>query len=174
MEQNEDLHVANDVEQGIKKLRVSKTILFVGQSGLLKGALKQNPNLGEDIEPFGDKKVTHLCMMFNKNSPLVPMFSKASIETFESGQYDHISTKWMGQDITYLEKLYADVLGPGQVFMVFMFLIVMLTSSFACLIFECMYFYLLKKKLLSRTQPQNLSPIQPGPSQEMASVDSNE
>ena len=172
VERNKELHVVPDVNEGIKELESGKTILH-GQSGILKVAVQQNPSLQENLKVFGTSKPTYMCLMFNENSPLVPLFSKASIETFESGQYDHVSTKWLGQDITYEEKVTADVLGPGQVFMIFIFLIAMLACSFACLIFECIYFYFLKKKLLSRLPPQAIPTIQPEPSREMAPVDSN-
>ena len=153
-------------------LKKGKTIL-AAQEGILKGALKEMGHLNENLKTFGESKTTYMCMLFNKNSPLVPLFTKAAIETFERGQYDYASKEWIGRDITYTKKVQADVIGPGQVLLVFIILLTIWVSSLACLIFECMYFYVMKKRLLSKTPPQAIPPMQSNPSREMAPVDSN-
>ena len=161
-------------------LENDKTVLHA-QLGVMKGFLKQNPKRSKHLRTFVDK-IEYECMLFNKNSPLTPVFAKATTESFEEGIYEFNLNKWVGSDLKYTESLNADVMGIGQIFMIFLFLTAMLTCSLACLIFECMYFYVMKKKLLARAPPQAIPKItiRPGPSQtsvssqEMAPVDSND
>ena len=138
-----------------------QTTFFTTKS-LLKGALKQKPKLGQDLRTFGETKSQYNCMMLNKNSPLLPMFSKAVMETFEKGQYDYISKEWIGKDIKQIKGLTSDVMGPGQVFLVFVMLTAMLACSLACLILECIHFHVIKKRLLFSAPPtQGLVEVEP-------------
>ena len=90
------------------------------------------------------------------------MFSKAVIEMFEKGQYDYISKEWIGKDIKHIKGLTSDVMGPGQVFLVFVLLTAMLACSLACLILECIHFHVIKKRLLpSGPSNQGLVGIEP-------------
>ena len=144
---NRKLHVVNSVQEGFKKLEIGQTIFHI-QSGVLKGAMKQSPHLVPNMQTFGGTKPTYYCALFTKNSPLVPLFMKAAIETFENGQYDHISQKWQGADIKSSEVgdfLNSYTLTVGQVFLIFAILSAMITGSFFCLICECFYFKILKK-----------------------------
>ena len=86
--------------------------------------------------------------MFTKNSPLVPLFSKATTKTFETGQYDRISMQWRGSDVVQESKSWT-VLSHGQVAFNYMLLMCMIGYSLVILILECIYFYQLKQKMLS-------------------------
>ena len=107
---------------------------------MLKGAIKKNPKLGQNLRAFGETKTKYQGLIFNKNSPLVPLFKKATLELFEKGQYDYLLKEWIGKDIEYFKGLTSDVMGPGQVFLVFVILTGMLACSLTCLILECIHF----------------------------------
>ena len=67
--------------------------------GLTRGAHKLNPYSTPNIKTFGAKKSIYYNLIFTKNSPLIPMFKKATIKTFETGQYDRIANDWQGGEI---------------------------------------------------------------------------
>ena len=153
--------VANTIEDGLKKLENDQTVFYVN-TGILKGAIKKNLELGQNLRAFGETKTEYQSLVLNKNSPLVPLFKKATLELFEKGQYDYISKEWIGKDIEYFEGLTSDVMGPGQVFLVFVILTAMLACSLACLILECMHFHVIKKRLLpSGTSAQRMVEVEP-------------
>ena len=153
--------VANTIEDGLKKLENDQTVFYVN-TGMLKGAIKKNPKLGQNLRAFVETKTEYQGLILNKNSPLVPLFKKATLELFEKGQYDYISKEWIGKDIEYFEGLTSDVMGPGQVFLVFVMLTAMLACSLAFLILECIHFHVIKKRLMpSETSAQSMVELEP-------------
>ena len=170
MEDNRENHVAKTIQDGIGRLEKSQTVLFA-TAGILNGAIKQNPKIAQKLRTFGETKVSYNCLLFNENSPLVPLFLKAATESFERGQYDYMHSKWLGTQISHVETVTASIVGTGQVFVVFVILTAMLACSLACLMIECMYFYITRKKFLS---PSN-GPIPPIlPNSEGENKDDNE
>ena len=56
------------VFEGLTRLEEEQTVFFVTNS-LLKGAIKKNPKIGQNLKTFGKTKTRYNCMMLNKNSP---------------------------------------------------------------------------------------------------------
>ena len=144
--------MAKSIEEGLDKLNNGQTAFYIDEK-MLKGAIKQDPKLGENLITFGKTKPRYYGLIFNENSPLLPLFLRATTESLEEGQHDYLTTEWIGEDIVYEKSLNADVVGPGQVILVFAILTAMLTCSLTCLIFECIYFHVMKERLISRTPP---------------------
>ena len=107
-----------------------------------------NPKAMPPIKTFGATRSSYYNLIFTKNSPLVPLFSKATTKTFETGQYDRISMQWRGSDVVQESKSWT-VLSHGQVAFNYMLLMCMIGYSLVILILECIYFYQLKQKMLS-------------------------
>ena len=107
-----------------------------------------NPKAMPPIKTFGATRSSYYNVIFTKNSPLVPLFSKAATKTFETGQYDKISLQWQGGDVVQEAKGWT-VLSHGQVAFNYMILMGMIGYSLVILILECIYFYQLKKRMLS-------------------------
>ena len=75
-------------------------------------------------------------MLLTKNSPLVPLFKQASIETIESGQTSRIDAIWKGAEIKFEGGADKIVLSSGQTFLLFIFLLTMLGVSLVFLVLE--------------------------------------
>ena len=147
VEADRESHVVGSVKEGFEKLEKGQIVLHA-TSGILRGAIKSDPKSAPEIMTFGAKKSTYYNAVFTKDSPLVPIFMKAVTQTFENGQYDHIALNWQGGEIISSGTVDLMVLSPGQVFLIFGVLMSMLTCCLICLVFECMYFYVLKRRLL--------------------------
>ena len=149
------------IPDGLKKLENDQTVFHVNTI-MLKGVIKSNPKLGQNLRTFGKTKPQYRCLMLNKNSPLVPLFKKATLELLEKGQSDYAYKKWIGNDIEHINSLTSDVMGPGRVFLVFLMLTTMLVCSLACLILECIHFLVIKKRILSSAPPtQGMVEVEP-------------
>ena len=131
---------------------------------MLKGALKKNPQLVKNLRAFGETKKVYQGLILNKNSPLEPLFKKAALELFEKGQSDYAYKEWIGSDIEHINGLTSDVMGSGQVFLVFLMLTAMLACSLACLILECIHFLVIKKRILSSAPPPTQGMVEVEPS----------
>ena len=107
-----------------------------------------NPKAMPPIKTFGATRSSYYNIIFTENSPLVPLFTKASTKTFETGQYDRISMQWRGSDVAQEAKSWT-VLSHGQVAFNFMVLMSLIGYSLVILILECIYFYQLKQRIMS-------------------------
>ena len=115
---------------------------------IITGSQVTNPKAMPPIKTFGATRSSYYNLMFTKNSPLVPLFSKATTKTFETGQYDRISMQWRGGNVVQEAKSWT-MLSHGQVAFNFMTLMCLIGYSLVILILECIYFYQLKQKMLS-------------------------
>ena len=140
-EGSEKFRIAS-MEKGLELIKNDQTILHTSDA-MLREANRNNPSSFPYVKTISaalSNSYTH--SIFTKNSPLVPVFYKASIKTFEQGQYERITRFWQGQEISVLSKNSVDtmILTGGQVFLIFGVLMLSLLSSFICLFFEIVFF----------------------------------
>ena len=140
-EGSEKFRIAS-MEKGLELIKNDQTILHTSDA-LLREANRNNPSSFPYVKTISaalSNSYTHI--IFTKNSPLVPVFYKASIKTFEQGQYERITRFWQGQEISVLSKNSVDtmILTGGQVFLIFGVLMLSLLSSIICLILEIVFF----------------------------------
>ena len=134
-EGSEKFRIAS-MEKGLELIKNDQTILHTSDA-MLREANRNNPSSFPYVKTISaalSNSYTH--SIFTKNSPLVPVFYKASIKTFEQGQYERITRFWQGQEIS-VDTM---ILTGGQVFLIFGVLMLSLMSSFICLFFEIVFF----------------------------------
>ncbi len=85
---------------------------------------------------FGREKRSYVCLIFGLNSPLQPLFAKASAKLRESGAEAYLLNKWEGQDVS--EELGSEsvVLTGGHVILVLLIMTGAFGASAAALIAE--------------------------------------
>ena len=129
------------IEKGLELIKNDRTILYTSDA-FLRGANRRNPSNFPYVKTLSAGTSSFTNLIFTKNSPLVPVFSKASIKTFEQGQYERITRFWQGQEISALSKNSVDtmILTSGQVFLIFGVLMLSLMSSLVCLLLEIIFF----------------------------------
>ena len=120
-----------DLNAGFEELKKGQTVMFSLDS-FLRGKKKENPSSVPNIATFGNYKPSYYNMLLTKNSPLVPLFKQASIETIESGQTSRIDAIWKGAEIKFEGGADKIVLSSGQTFLLFVFLLTMLGVSIVC------------------------------------------
>ena len=128
-------HVMPDLNAGFEELKKGQTVMFSLDS-FLRGKKKENPSSVPNIATFVNYKPSYYNMLLTKNSPLVPLFKQASIETIESGQTSRIDAIWKGAEIKFEGGADKIVLSSGQTFLLFIFLLTMFGVSLVCLVFE--------------------------------------
>ena len=149
VEMNREDHIYSNIEDGFKKLKKGGQVVMHANDAMVKGAHKSNPYSTPNIKTFGSSKSSYYNLIFTENSPLLPMFKKAAITSFEKGQYDRISLKWQGDQIISNDKRDM-VLSSGQVFMNFIFLMSVLFVCFGCLLLEIFCFHTIDKNFESK------------------------
>ena len=135
LEDGRKKHVMPDLNAGFEELKKGQTVMFSLDS-FLRGKKKENPSSVPNIATFGNYKPSYYNMLLTKNSPLVPLFKQASIETIESGQTSRIDAIWKGAEIKFEGGADKIVLSSGQTFLLFIFLLTMFGVSLVCLVFE--------------------------------------
>ena len=117
-EENPDKYFVKSMENGLELIKNDRTILHTTDAKI-RAANQRNPSTFPYIKTISGQATTSFSnLIFTKNSPLVPVFSKASIKTFEQGQYERIASSWQGQEISALSKNSVDtmILTSGQIF----------------------------------------------------------
>ena len=111
----------------------------------MRGANKKDPKSIPNIKIFGASKNIYFGLVFTRNSPLIPMFKKATSRTLENGVYKRISFQWQGDKINTQTAVDTMVLSIGQMFIAFVFMLLFLFMSLFTLCLECIYFKISKK-----------------------------
>ena len=124
-----------DLNAGFEEIKKGQTVMFTLDS-FLRGKKKENPSSVPNIATFGNSKPTYYNLLLTKNSPLLPLFKQAAIQTIESGQTSRIDAIWKGSEIKLEGAADKIVLSSGQTFLLFIFLLTMLGISLICLGFE--------------------------------------
>ena len=127
-----------DATTGLEKLQNDKTVFYTMDS-FLRDEKQKNPMSVQDIKTFGASKNLYYNFMLTKNSPLLPLFKQASIQTFESGQSSRIELKWRGGEIKGEGAADTIILELGQVSLGFGFFVFSLVASLLFLGFEWCY-----------------------------------
>ena len=129
------------MENGLELIKNDRTILHTTDAKI-RAANQRNPSTFPYVKTLSAATTSFSNLIFTKNSPLVPVFSKASLKTFEQGQNKRITSSWQGQEISALSKNSVDtmILTSGQVFLIFGVLMLSLMSSLVCLILEIIFF----------------------------------
>ena len=137
VEANYENYVYSNIKDGFRKLDEKSQVVMHALDAMAKGSHKSDPHSTPYIKSFASSKSSYYNLIFTKNSPLLPMFKKAATESFETGQYDRISLKWQGDEISSFDDNDKDlVLSSGQVFMNFIFLLCVFIVCLGCLISE--------------------------------------
>ena len=152
VEENRENHIYSTIEDGFIKLKKDQVVMHA-MDAMVKGAHKLDPYSTPNIKTFGSSKSSYYNLIFTENSPLLPMFKRAAITSFEKGQYDRISLKWQGDEIISNDKRDM-VLSSGQVFMNFIFLFTVLLVCFGCLLLEIFIFHTIDKNFTSNLNYQ--------------------
>ena len=85
LEGGHEKHVMPDLNAGFEEIKKGQTVMFTLDS-FLRGKKKENPSSVPNIATFGNSKPTYYNLLLTKNSPLLPLFKQAAIQTIESGQ----------------------------------------------------------------------------------------
>ena len=142
------------VSAGINEIRKDQTILLIDQA-MLKGEFRENPkSFPSNIKIFGGMKPFYGCLMFTKNSPLLPMFRRAATQLTESGQYDRIDVKWKGSKIPEEAAAETMILTAGQTYLVFAFYLFFLGTTLILISIECCHNFYKKYTGLALAPPE--------------------
>ncbi len=158
LEEDREKYQVPNIEEGLKRLSNDKTVLH-STTIMLRGSYRNQPKNFPPIKTFGATESSYNCLIFTKNSPLVPIFKRASANFFERGQYERLALLWYGQNIPKKQSHILDtlVLSYGQVFLIFAILMASLGASGLTLIGEKVVHQIQnqRKDKLSKTLPQN-------------------
>ena len=143
MEGRYEEHAMSDLSAGLNEIKKGQTVLLTADSKM-RGEFMENPKSFPTIKTFGTAKSVYKSLMFTKNSPLLPMFRRASFQLIESGQYSRIDLKWKGSKIPEEGAAETMILTAGQAFLVFAFLLFFLGTSLILLGIECCHNYFKK------------------------------
>ena len=131
---------------GLARIEEQQTIMHI-QTGILKGYFKQNPYHVQRLDIFSIMEKTFTTIIFTKNSPLAPLFSRlrnllrnriyvelciyfrASERIRDSGMQSFLSRQWEGDDIDESWPTETETIGIGQVILV---VIVLCVGYVAC------------------------------------------
>ena len=134
--------VFKSAEEGVTRMRQERVVLHL-QEGTLKGYLKENPELSDNIKVFAPSSPEYFNIIVNNNSPLGPVFQQASLLLVEQGVRDHIAATWLGRDIGSSSTTNLDntlmVLGPAQIVLVFFVLLFAVIISLVVFICEKLF-----------------------------------
>ena len=118
------------ISEGLNHLHEGDTVIFLEET-MLKGYLKNNPFLKQNLEIFWKSKDIFNGIIFPLNSPLVPMFKMGEAILRERGIKEIIFNRWQGKNINEDSSASTMVLGPGQTALVF---VIMLSICVVCLL----------------------------------------
>ena len=119
-------------------LEGENTVTYVMESNL-RAVNKADPKSLPNIKTFGEGKYEYWGLLFTRNSPLLPMFRKATPKTFENGIYKKSSIKWLGGEIKSQAAAETMVLSMGQTYIAFIFMVLFLFISLPILLLEIIY-----------------------------------
>ena len=139
VESNPDEYLYSDIYDGLQRLEEANTVTYAMESALL-AVNKADPKSISNLKTFGKGKYEYWGLLFTLNSPLLPMFRKATQKTFEYGIYKRSTSKWMGGEIKSQGAVDTMVLSIGQMFIVFLFMALFSIVSLFILFLECLYF----------------------------------
>ena len=127
-----------NIQDGLKELEKSKTIMFIPRD-LLKASYQDSNNF-QRIKIFGASQTRNLGWIFTKNSPLVPIFKQATMKMLENGDFSRVQSQLIGGD--YVSREITDefeILSIEQLVLPFAIFGLFLIVSFIPLMIECCY-----------------------------------
>ena len=104
--------------------------------------MKENPKKGQAVTVFAKNKLRVDNLLVVDNSPLGPPLKFAARILMERGILDPVYNDWIGKEVGNASPDMNDnqmVLGGGQVILLFVILVCMVTSSMAILCAENFY-----------------------------------
>ena len=87
----------NSIGEGLEHVEDGQNIMMINEKQLL-AHLKMNPT-SQQLYIFGEHKFEHRCLIFHKNSPLLPMFEQGVSHFREKGIEKELLTKWFGKEM---------------------------------------------------------------------------
>ena len=89
----------DSIEDGLERIDDGQNIIIINEKQLL-GHLKLNPT-SQQLYVFGEHKFEHRCLIFHKNSPLLPIFDQGISHFREKGIEKELLTKWFGKELKH-------------------------------------------------------------------------
>ena len=112
------------------------------------GHLQENPT-SQQLHVFGKHKFEYRCLIFHKNSPLVPMFEQGVSHFRERGVEHELQTKWFGKWMENKDVVSGNMLTLGQLGLIFIIMAAIYIICLTGLCGEIMFQWLKKLKMVS-------------------------
>ena len=138
VESNPEEYLYSDIYDGLQRLEEANTAIYVVES-LLRSVNKEDPVATSTLKTFGKGKYDYWGMLFTMNSPLIPMFRKATPKTFEYGILKRSMAKWLGGEIKSQVAADTMVLSMGQTFIAFIFIVLFVFLSLFTFFLEYLF-----------------------------------
>ena len=151
MEENRENHIYSNIEDAFLKLQKGQVVMHAIDA-MAKAAHKSDPHSTPNVKIFGSSKSSYYNLIFTEKSPLLPMFKKAAIITFETGKYDIISKRWQGGEIKSTDEM--DMALGMSDFMNFVFLVFVFFICSTCLLLEIFCFHTFNKTFICKVNFQ--------------------
>lgn len=149
MEEDNEKYLVPHILNALNRVQEDRTVMYTTDVAL-GGARRSNPSDYPPLQTFGDIQTRLASVIFTKNSPLKPLFSRVILKGFESGQYDRLASQWQGDLNVKLDQTTdMKILTAGQVFMIFCFLMIGVSTAALFLAFE-KFHHIYQKELMAR------------------------
>ena len=136
----------DSIKEGLE-LVDGNNIIMINELQLLSH-LKINPTK-QRFHVFGQHNIGHRCLLFHRNSPLVPMFKQGVSHFREKGIEHELLTKWFGKWKKNDDTLDGNTLTLGQMMLVFILMAVVYALCLTFLCGEIMFHWFKKTNLAS-------------------------
>ena len=137
VESNPDEYLWSNIYDGLQRLEEANTVTYAPES-LIRGVNKAGQIDMSNVKTFGQEKYQYWGLLFTRNSPLLPMFRKATSKTFEYGIFKRSYAKWLGDEIKSQGTVGTITLSMGQTFIAFIFIVLFIFLSLFTLFLECL------------------------------------
>ena len=138
VESNPDEYLYSNIYDGLQRLEEAKTVIYASES-LIRTVNKADQMVMSNVTTFGQEKYEYWGVLFTMNSPLLPMFRKATSKTFENGIFKRGYAKWLGDEIKSQGAVGTIMLSMGQTFIAFLFMVLFIFLSLFTLFLELLF-----------------------------------
>ena len=127
-------HIFADAKEGLEELRKGRVVIHIDQS-MLKSYFTSNPFHQQNVKVFAKGRPVLTALIVPKNSPLKPILQSASNTLTQTGINDAFLKHWEGSSFSQSSGRDLMVLTPGQLFLIF--LVMLVTICFSVFILCC-------------------------------------
>ncbi len=90
--------VVSTAEDGLRRMRGGDSALHINE-GILRAAFKLNPDLHQEVSVISRYPMLWQSVIFPKDSPLVPIFERATTLLREGGAIKRLQFDWEGRNL---------------------------------------------------------------------------